>query len=343
MDPGRDGPAGGLCGSEGQQRAGSARDVGLPGTVIKVGDSVEGYRVISEIGRGAASAIYLVQDPSSKQIWALKQVIKHTDKDERFLEQTESEYAIASKLDHRNIRKVHKLIKKRPGLLRKPDELLMLMELADGQPLEKLPPRTFEMAAKIFEQVARALAYMHSRGFVHADMKPNNIIADADGFAKVIDLGQSCAVNTIKKRIQGTPDYIAPEQVHRKPITEKTDVYNLGATMYWTLTRRNVPTALGSDESLLGHIDESMMAKPKRPREYNSRVPESFDRLIMDCVEIEPSDRPANMAEVAERLHQIVLELEGEAALRRQGSQRQSSGSRTGMSPPSEMDDDEDD
>ncbi|MFN5959341.1 MAG: serine/threonine-protein kinase, partial [Planctomyces sp.] len=228
--------------------------------MIKVGDSVEGYRVISEIGRGAASAIYLVQDPSSKQIWALKQVIKHMDKDERFLEQTESEYAIASKLDHRNIRKVHKLIKKRPGLLRKPDELLMLMELADGQPLEKLPPRTFEMAAKIFEQVARALAYMHSRGFVHADMKPNNIIADADGFAKVIDLGQSCAVNTIKKRIQGTPDYIAPEQVHRKPITEKTDVYNLGATMYWTLTRRNVPTALGSDESLLGHIDESMMA-----------------------------------------------------------------------------------
>ena len=136
-------------------------------------------------------------------------------------------------------------------------------------------------------------------------MKPNNVVVSAGGVVKVIDLGQSCAVNTVKKRIQGTPDYIAPEQVHRRPITHKTDIYNLGATMYWSLTKHFVPTALAKGDSLVGSLDDTMIKPPKRPIEINRRVPELFDKLIMDCVQIEPAARPDCMGDVAERLNLI--------------------------------------
>ncbi|MBL0869416.1 MAG: serine/threonine protein kinase [Phycisphaerales bacterium] len=289
--------------------------------IYKPGDLVEGLRVMSELGKGAASVIYLVQDPKTKQIWALKHVAKENEKDERFLEQTESEYQIAAKLDHPGLRKVDRLIKKKSGLLTV-SELFLVMELVDGTSVDRSPPKTFESAAEIFESTARALAYMHSKGFVHADMKPNNIIVDAQGNTKVIDLGQSCTLGTVKKRIQGTPDYIAPEQVHRRPITEKTDIYNLGATMYWALTRKHVPTALGKEDSLLGTLDDSMVAKPKPPSQLNSRVPEHFDKLIMQCVEIEPAMRPSSMSEVADRLAMIRGALLKEATLRKSGSFR---------------------
>jgi len=289
--------------------------------IYKPGDMVESFRVMSELGKGAASVIYLVQDPKSKQIWALKHVAKETEKDERFLEQTESEYNIARQLDHPGLRRVDRMIKKKSGLLTV-SELFLVMELVDGISVDRSPPKTFEQAAEIFESTARALAYMHAKGFVHADMKPNNIIVDGAGNTKVIDLGQSCTIGTVKKRIQGTPDYIAPEQVHRRPITEKTDVYNLGATMYWALTRKHVPTALGKEDSLLGTVDDKLLAKPKRPIEINARVPEAFDKLIMECVEIEPAMRPSGMNEVADRLSVLRGKLLQEATLRKSGSFR---------------------
>lgn len=290
--------------------------------VFKPGELVEGFRVMAELGKGAASVIYLVQDPKTKHIWAMKHVARESEKDARFLEQTEQEYEIASKLDHPVIRKVERMVKKKTGLLGGVGELYLLMELVDGTSVDRNPPKTFEQAADIFEQVARGMAYMHAKGFVHADMKPNNIIVDAHGKAKIIDLGQSCPTNTVKKRIQGTPDYIAPEQVHRRPITEKTDVYNLGATMYWALTRHFVPTALAKGDSLVGSLDDELMEKPKSTIEINARVPPLFDTLIMQCVEVEPAKRPDTMTEVAERLNLIRGKLVAEAELRKSGSFR---------------------
>src|SRR5204863_8687103 len=142
----------------------------------------------------------------------------------------EMEYKVAQQLNHPNIRKIMRMIKRKSKLLTL-HELYLVMELVDGVSLDRQPPRTFDQAAHVFHQTAEALAHMHARGFAHADMKPNNIVVSDDGLAKIIDLGQSCMAGTIKPRIQGTPDYIAPEQVHRRPITPKTDVYNLGATM----------------------------------------------------------------------------------------------------------------
>jgi serine/threonine-protein kinase len=269
----------------------------------KVGDLVEGYRVLREIGRGAASIIYLVQDPKTKQIWALKHVEKNDPKDERFLAQAEAEYRIASELDHPSVRKVVRLIKRRNLLDTR--ELFLVMEFVDGISEERLPPRTFERAVAIFHQIAEAMAHMHDRGFVHADMKPNNIIVTDEGIAKIIDLGQSCRAGTVKERIQGTPDYIAPEQVHRRAITPKTDVYNLGATMYWTFTRKHIPTALAGQDSLVGSVEDHMIQKPTPAHEMNPRIHPKLNELIMQCVEVDAEKRPPSMHWVADRLNLI--------------------------------------
>jgi serine/threonine protein kinase len=270
----------------------------------KPGDMIEGFRVLKEIGRGAASIIYLVQDPKTKQIWALKHVEKNDPKDQRFLDQAEMEYKIASKFDHPSIRKIDRMIKKKTNLVTT-RELYLVMEFVDGISEEKQPPRTFQKAVDIFHQVATGMAHMHDRGYVHADMKPNNIMV-MDGVAKIIDLGQSCQIGTVKERIQGTPDYIAPEQVHRRAITPKTDIYNLGATMYWTLTRRAIPTALASQDSLVGSREDHMIEKAAPASELNPRIHPRLNELIMHCIEVDPEKRPESMHAVADRLNLIL-------------------------------------
>lgn len=261
-----------------------------------------------EIGRGAASVIYLAQEPKTKQIWSLKHVEKEAPKDQRFLDQAEREFQIANKLNHPNIRKIVRILKKKERLLSVRD-LWLVMEFVDGAAMDVERPTRFETACEIFEMVAESLDYMHKQGFAHADMKPNNIVVAYDErgnviSVKVIDLGQSCEVGTVKERIQGTPDYIAPEQVHRRPITPATDVYNLGATMYWTFTARHVPTALAKGDSLVGSLDDHLIEKPTPPAQINPKVPELLDKLIMRCVEIVPENRP-NILDVRDQLNLI--------------------------------------
>jgi len=274
----------------------------------KPGTRLAGYKVLAEIGRGAASIIYLVQDDKTKQIWALKHVEKRDPKDQRFLDQAVLEYDVGSKIKHPAVRSIEKLIKTREKLI-SVREVFLVMEYVDGVSVERHPPKTFEEALNIFKQTAAGLAVMHKAGFVHADMKPNNIVVDDAGHVKVIDLGQACASGTVKDRIQGTPDYIAPEQVHRRAITPKTDIYNLGATMYWVLTQRHIPTAMPKGESLVSSLDDQFIEKATPVKQLLPHVPDKLNDLIMECVEVDPEKRPPSMQDVHDRLDLILAML----------------------------------
>jgi serine/threonine protein kinase len=278
-------------------------------TPAKPGTKMAGYSVLAEIGRGAASIIYLVQDPKTKRIWALKHVEKHSPKDQRFLDQAEAEYEVAQRVRTPTIRHIERMIKGRSKFM-SVKELFLLMEYVDGVSLERQPPTTFEQALHIFRETAAALAHMHAVGYVHADMKPNNIVIDETGHVKIIDLGQACPIGTVKERIQGTPDYIAPEQAHLRAITPKTDIYNFGATMYWCVTQRHIPTAMSTGtQSLTGAIDDRFIERATPPHELNSRVPVRLSELIMQCVEVDPARRPASMADVLGTLDEIARSL----------------------------------
>ncbi|MHC4448427.1 MAG: serine/threonine-protein kinase [Planctomycetota bacterium] len=266
---------------------------------------IAGYRVLAKIGEGAASQLYAVQHPKSKQVWALKHVAKQSERDQRFLDQVQQEYRVGSKLSHRSIRGIHKLIKHRHHF--RMTAISLVMELVDGTPLDQRLPSDHGQVLSIFCQVARGLAHMHRRGFIHADMKPGNILVTDDNQVKVIDLGQACAVGTVKKRIQGTPGYMAPEQAHRQAITPKTDIYNFGATMYWVLMREVIPTALPPKNGALysGTLDAGLLEHPVPPHEKNSKVHPLLSKQIMECVQIHPDDRPESMDVVVSRLELI--------------------------------------
>jgi eukaryotic-like serine/threonine-protein kinase len=260
------------------------------------------YEVLERLGEGAGSTIYAVSDPRTRQVYALKQVLRKNAKDIRFVEQMETEYEISKQFTHPNLRKSFEL-KIVKALLMKVTEAYLLMELVDGRPLDDRRLTTVPDIIDTFVQAAQGLKSMHGLGYAHCDLKPNNILRNDQGHVKVIDFGQGCKLGTVKERIQGTPDYIAPEQVARRPISVQTDVYNFGATLYWTLTGTNIPTLYtvnkkGENSFLL---DQTIQT----PTDLNPRVPPGLSNLVMECVATKPAKRPADMDQIITRLDMI--------------------------------------
>ena len=269
--------------------------------VLEVG----GFNIIRRIGAGARSTIYLATDVLDNTEVALKRVIHERSEDSRIFEQVETEYKVACKIDHPYVRKCYKLKKIRSMFRTK--ELLLSMEMFNGNILEDSPNLSLLDVLLVFRMVASGLNAMHQHGYVHCDIKPNNILLSQSGSIKIIDLGQSCKIGTTKERIQGTPDYIAPEQVRRKPMTPKTDVFNLGATMYWALTGHNVPTLIPKKDDLGLPILQSRRA----PHEIKSQIPAGISKLVMDCTEEDPMERPVNMLTIISRLDVLVHSILG--------------------------------
>ncbi len=282
----------------------------------RVGQSFMGqkllqYEVLERLGEGAGSTIYAVIDPASRQVFALKHVVRKDPKDIRFIEQMETEFEISKQFRHPNLRrsfdlKIHKT------MLMKVTEAFLTMELVDGKPLDVRPPRGMIDIVDTFIQASQGLKALHHLGYAHCDLKPNNILRNDAGLVKVIDFGQGCKIGTVKERIQGTPDYIAPEQVARKPISVQTDVFNLGATIYWVLTGANIPTLYTvnrkGDNSFL--LDQTI----KTPADLNPKVPPGLSHLVMECVATRPSKRPADMEQLINRLELIKHILEQAAS-----------------------------
>ncbi len=268
--------------------------------------NVGGFRIIKRIGTGARSTIYLATDDQNGEEVALKSAIYERPEDSRIFEQMETEYKVARRIDHPYVRKCHKLEKIR-GIF-KVKEMLLSMELFEGKTLEDGPTLSLVDVLLVFRMVATGLNAMHREGFIHCDIKPNNIIISKVGSIKIIDLGQSCKIGTTKRRIQGTPDYIAPEQVRRKALGPRTDIFNLGATMYWALTGKNVPTLIPKKRSSIGIVPPR---KYPAPHELKPRIPERISKLVMDCVKDDPTQRPANMMMIITRLDLIIHSLIG--------------------------------
>ncbi|HAU38669.1 MAG TPA: hypothetical protein DCX07_13255 [Phycisphaerales bacterium] len=260
---------------------------------------VPGYQVMQFLGSGARSTIWQIKDHRSARVFALKRVVKRQSSDQRYLDQAANEYEIGVRFNHPVIRRIHsfKRIKRWMSL----KEVHLVMEFCPGRTLQDHPPEDVREVVRVYSEVATALAYMNAHGFVHADIKPNNIIVAAGGAVKIIDLGQSCRLGTIKDRIQGTPDFIAPEQVHRHPLDGRTDVYNFGAAMYWTLTGRPIPTLMGT-KGVISMMSDLVVVPPEQ---INPQVPTALSRLIIDCIEFQPPHRPQSMNEVVSRLSLI--------------------------------------
>ena len=256
-----------------------------------------GFEVVATLGHGARSTIYAVRDKKSREIFALKRVVRSSASDQRYIDQAISEHEIAVRFNHPILRRSFKVYRQRSFL--RTSEVYVLMEMVDGQTLEQYEPSGLIELLNICKHVATAMGAMHQQNIIHADMKPNNVMVTTTGQVKVIDFGQSCKNGAVKERIQGTPDYIAPEQVMRRNITPQTDVFNLGATMYWLLTKRHVPTMIPKGKA---GVDLRTDDRCVPPIELNEEVPPALSSLVMDCVERNPRNRPSSMQQLIDRI-----------------------------------------
>jgi len=269
---------------------------------MTVPDPLPGYRILEQLGVGARSKIYVGVELKSAKRFAVKHVIRETAEDDRFLEQVETEYEISNRLDHPHLRRSFLLHRVRKLLQVR--ELFLVMELVEGLSLDKALPNRLNTFLTLFQKVALGLQALHEAGYVHTDLKPINIMLAPKGVVKIIDFGQSCAIGHRKPRIQGTPDYIAPEQVRRMPIGVGTDVFNLGATMYWVLTMQNYPTELRSQDARPG-MAVLTSDRPIAPIDLNAKIPISLSNLVMECCRENPAERPADMKQMIARLAMV--------------------------------------
>lgn len=268
-----------------------------------------GYEVAKRIGRGAGAVIYEARERSSRRHVAIKHIVRHGPKDDRFIEQAETEYKVSHALDHPYLRKCLEIVRSRRWL--KTQELFLVLEFVEGERLDnqyqdKRPERV-EPVIEMFKHVAEGLQAMHRHGYIHADIKPNNILLTAGGGLKIIDFGQSCPLGHRKERIQGTPDYIAPEQVALAPLDQRTDIFNLGATMYWVLTGKAFRTVLSSAPAGAKKIELESRRAAEPPHEANPQIPLPLSRLIVECCATKPEERPDDMGKVISRLETIQL------------------------------------
>ncbi|HVR42737.1 MAG TPA: protein kinase [Thermoanaerobaculia bacterium] len=266
------------------------------------------YEVVRELGKGAMGIVYLARDPVIGRLVALKTIRLTDSGDEEevreFQQRFIREAQAAGVLSHPAIVTVHDI-----GQDDEKGVSFIAMEYVEGPTLKELiqqgKPLSSPEIASILAQVADALDFAHSRGIVHRDVKPANIILCGDR-VKITDFGiakiASEAANlTTTGQFLGTPNYMAPEQVKGAPVDGRTDVFSLGIVLYECLTRRK---PFGGDS--LTTISYRIVHEPfETPHEIDPSIPVVFDEVVNQCLAKDPKDRYQRARHVGAALRAI--------------------------------------
>ncbi len=248
------------------------------------------YTVLGTLGSGAHSSILHIRRAADGKPYALKVVSIEGKDEQKFLDQARHEFRVSQMLDHANLLKLYALETEKDWMFQV-RKVNMLLEYVNGRTLDKAPPLSIPQQVQVFRAVADGLVHMHKRGVFHADLKPNNVMLSRAGEVKVIDFGLAWIKGEKKDRIQGTPEYIAPETAQHKMVTERTDIYNFGATMYRLATGHLPPATM--TESGAVPLNPALWSKLLKPvRTLNSKVPGPLADLIERCLAFEAGKRP---------------------------------------------------
>jgi serine/threonine protein kinase len=265
------------------------------------------FQIMGTLGSGANSTILHIRRSSDSKQYALKVVPLASKDDGKFLEQAKHEFEVAQLLDHPNLIKVYVLETPRDWLFRV-HKVHMLIEYVNGKTLDTVKGLSVPRLVQVFEKIASGMVHMHRRGVCHADLKPNNIMLSKSGEVKILDYGLAWIKGQGKNRVQGTPEYMAPEQARNSQVNERTDIYNFGATMYRLLTWRLPPSTLTSADGVA--VDKKTFRNMLKPvRELLADAPPVLCDLVHRCLEFEASKRPERASEIQGTLDHLVDEL----------------------------------
>lgn len=265
------------------------------------------FKILDTLGAGAHSSILRIRRDADGRDYALKMVPIEEEEHKKFLEQAKHEYRIGQMLDHQSLAKVYALETETDWLFRV-KKVKLLVEYVPGETLDKVRLLKMAKMVRVFEKIAAGLAHMHGKGVIHADMKPNNVMLASRLTVKVIDYGLAWIKGEGKARIQGTPEYMAPETALHKIVNERTDIYNFGATMYRLATFKLPPVAPGVEKAL--GLGESSKPSPMVPvKKLNPIVPDPLAALIEQCLAHNAHQRPERMSEIQGKLDELADEL----------------------------------
>ncbi len=283
------------------------------------------YKVLSQIGQGGMGAVYLAEHKELDRQVALKMLPAAKAKDKVAIERFKREARAAAALDHPNIVRVFDVFQ--VGGLH-----FMVMEFVAGKDLRTVVQESgrlhFATAIAYVLQAAAGLQHAHEKGFVHRDIKPDNLILSKDGTVKLLDMGLTRSFESrdqITEQLDqggvvGTADFISPEQALGEPQDERSDLYSLGATLYALIA--GAPPFKGHTTQLL--MQHQLAPPPRLSKKLKSSVPEGLDDVIAKMMAKKPGDRYRTAEDIIEALSPFVSGEAGGAAATPTGARRNS-------------------
>ena len=272
-----------------------------------INDIIGGYKLRSLMQTGQVSQVFEVVEPQSNRHFAMKILLPEHATDAEVRRSLFNEVSIGIKMRHENVINILKLNKaeKTPHFIMEyfPSGSIRTRLMSKD---EKDKVFLKNNAKKIFKQIATGLAYMNSCGFVHCDVKADNILVNALGQTKIIDFAIS---KPIKKgflakmmhrrgKPQGTPSFMSPEQIQSLMLTGSADIYSYGAMLYEVVTGR--PPFRGS--SIKEILRKHLVEVPPSPQNLNDDVTDDFGNFVVKLLAKKPEDRPENF-------HRVLMDL----------------------------------
>ena len=289
------------CGSAKSVEAKEATQSKTAVRAAKILGELGDYELLEEVGRGGQGVVFRARQKSLNRIVALKVIGLGQWATKAHLRRFRLEAEAAASLDHPCIVPIYE-VGERDG------QCYFSMKFIEGGQLDEVvkdAPMSIRQAVELIAKVARTVHYAHEHGILHRDIKPGNILLDANGEPHLTDFGLARLVeseSTVTRTLEvlGTPSYMAPEQAagnNTKP-TNATDVYGLGAVLYQLLTS-HPPFAGGTTYETIKLLLET---EPRMPRLWNAKIDRDVSTICLKCLEKDPQRRYSSALALAEDL-----------------------------------------
>ena len=262
------------------------------------------YDVKEVLGVGGMGTVFRAMDTELGEVIAIKTLKQDfLARDPSALERFKSEIRLARRISHRNVVRTHDL-GEHSGVY------FITMEYVEGKSLKQLIRERgtlpVAVALTVGKQLCRALEVAHEQGVIHRDIKPQNMVVEADGVLKVMDFGiarlaASDSGMTQAGMIVGTPEYMAPEQLMGQDVDVRADIYAAGCVLYECLTGHK-PVEADNAITLIARLLEET---PKPPSAWNPEVPPALDVVVMQALAKDRTERPATAAALHDLLAAI--------------------------------------
>ncbi len=260
------------------------------------------YQIIEELGKGGMGKVYKANDTKINEKIALKLIKPEISSDKKTIERFSNELKFARKIRHNNVCHMFDLNEEKGSHY-------ITMEYVRGEDLKRLIRKMGQLSVgqviPIAKQVCEGLTEAHRLGVVHRDLKPQNIMVDEDGNARIMDFGIARSITgkgiTGSGVMIGTPEYMSPEQAEVKEVDQRSDIYSLGVILYEMVTGR-VPF---EGETSLGIAMKHKSEMPKHPKELNAQIPDDLNLVILKCLDKDKEKRYQSAGEARSELARI--------------------------------------